>query len=114
MASIGTVCLLAMAAVAVASEFSAPAETSMDKIKKEVMNSKVFQEHINQAEPVFCKGSKDEKNCRNFVGDAIMCLDFADHDEKLKQMHVSGAQEEADHCKNIEKSMPSLSLLSMI
>jgi hypothetical protein len=85
---------------------------SLDRIKGQVTSSDAFQKHIDSAMPVFCKGTHKPKECRNFVEDAVFCLDFAKNAEKFDG--VDGAEQETDHCQNIDKNMPNLALLATI
>jgi len=88
-----------------------PAGTAAD-LKRQVMSSKAFQQHVEDAMPVLCKGVSNVTSCRGFVGEAIMCLELAERRGALRA--VPGAEAEWDHCKGIDKNMPSLGLLTNI
>jgi hypothetical protein len=91
---------------------AAMAGPNLDRIKKQVVGSDAFKKHIDQALPVFCKGTTKLDACRGFVEDAVFCLDFAKNAEKFDG--VEGSEEETKHCEEIDKNMPNLSLLSLI
>jgi len=99
---------LALLALGICSQ----AGPSLDRIKSQVTSSDAFQKHIDSAMPVFCKGTHKAKECRGFVEDAVFCLDFAKNAEKFDG--VDGAEQETDHCQNIDKNMPNLALLVTI
>jgi len=91
---------------------AASAAPSMDEVKQEVMASAAFRQQVDAATPLLCKGVRNLDECRNFVADAIMCLEMAQRREELKD--VPGAEAQHEQCKVIDRSMPSLSLLSKI
>jgi len=85
---------------------------TMRAVREQVMASKAFQQHVDAAEPVLCKGVRNLDECRGFVSDVIMCLELAQQYNKLHA--VAGAKAEHEYCKAIDRSLPSLSLLSNI
>ncbi|CAK0873857.1 unnamed protein product [Prorocentrum cordatum] len=47
--------------------------------------------------------------CRGFVGEAILCLEFAKKREAF--LRLEGAQREWEHCRVVDSSLPNLGLL---
>jgi len=71
-----------------------------------VTASAAFKSNVDLATPVLCKGTENIHACTNFVKDALFCLEL-----NQKSHKIAGAKE---HCESIDRSMPSLSLLSTI
>mmetsp|Transcript_53752 Transcript_53752/g.129480 ORF Transcript_53752/g.129480 Transcript_53752/m.129480 type:complete len:274 (-) Transcript_53752:1-822(-) len=101
--------VLALLLAALPAAYGAP---TVEGLKQQVMASTAFKQQVNAAMPVLCKGVPNQDECKGFVADAIMCLELAQRRAELQ--HVPGAEAEHEQCKVIDKSMPSLSLLSKI
>jgi len=85
---------------------------SVASLVAEVRRSGAFQRQVEAALPVFCKGTASLPACRGYVGEAILCLEFAKQREAF--LKLEGAQREWEHCRVVDSSVPNLGLLQEI
>jgi len=85
---------------------------TLEDVKNQVIQSETFQKHVEQSLPTFCKDMKPSKMepCKQFVSNAVFCLDFAKNADKFA--NVQGANEEEAYCAKIDQQLSSLNLLS--
>jgi len=89
-------------------------KASLLTVWQKVASSDVFVRQVDAALPLFCKGTRGQSFgvCKSYVRDAIMCLELSKQFDKLKA--ESGLEQEKQHCKAIDREMPTLTQLSAI
>jgi hypothetical protein len=86
--------------------------TTLERVKKLVVDSDTFKSNVNMALPILCKGTQNIDACKGFVSDALFCLEL---NQKTHTMAaVSGSQAAQEHCQSMDSSLPNLSLLTKI
>jgi len=82
---------------------------TLEEIKQQVVSTPEYKKHIENAMPIFCRAIKAEQECRNFLSDAMFCLEFAKKRQDFE--NVKGSAKEAASCEQMDQKMPKLSLL---
>jgi hypothetical protein len=83
------------------------ANLSFDALKRRIIKTVPFRQHVDAAMPIFCKDKRNMAACQSFLQDAIFCLEVSKHERKL---HESVPQK----CNHLDQTLPDLSELGSI
>jgi hypothetical protein len=83
--------------------------SSLERVKKMVVESSAFKSNVDLAMPVLCKGAREVAACQGYVSDALFCLELNQKSHKM-----AGAEAAQEHCQSIDRSMPDLNSLIQI
>jgi len=80
---------------------------SFEALKRQVIRTAPFRQHVDAATPIFCKDRRNMEPCQSFLQDAIFCLEVANHE---KMLHESVSQK----CGHLDQTLPDLNELGSI